>query len=167
MPLYYTVTNTTRACRPGESDGKPYRFVGMEDFERLLERDELLEHAVVYGNHYGVPKSQVREALAAGKDVILKIDVQGAMTIKKLLPDATLIFLMPPSLAELARRLGGRKTETPEELELRLATARAEIAKLSEFHYVVTNRDIRQSLNDISAIIAAEKLRVAPRRYHL
>ncbi len=104
LPLSFIVTNTTRPQRPGEVDNVHYHFVSQQEFARLVEARELLEHAEVYGHFYGVPKAPVRQALALGKDVIIKVDVQGAMTIKKNLPGAVLIFLMPPSLEELAQR---------------------------------------------------------------
>ncbi len=169
LALHYVVTNTTRPRRPAEVEGEPYHFISDAEFERLIAQNEMLEHALVYGRHYGVPKSQVRDALKQGKDVVIKVDVQGAMTIKKLLPDAVLAFLMPPSLDELAKRLNGRGTEAPKDLELRLSTARSEIEKLREFDYVVTNHSqhIDRAVEDVAAIITAEKLRVAPRKYEL
>ena len=169
LPLAYIVTDTTRAQRNGEVDGVHYHFVSQPEFMRLIQTDELLEHAEVYGNHYGVPKAAVRQALAAGKDVIIKVDVQGAMTIKKNLPGAVLIFLMPPSLEELTQRLTGRGTESIRDLELRLSTARSEIDKLNLFDYVVLSRShhIENAVNDISSIINAEKLRVSQRQYQL
>ena len=167
--ISFIVTNTTRPQRPGEVDNVHYHFVSQQEFTRLIESNELLEHAGVYGHFYGVPKAPVRQALAAGKDVIIKVDVQGAMTIKKNLPGAVLIFLMPPSLDELAQRLRGRGTEAPKDLELRLATARSEIEKLPFFDYTVvsySNR-IEKAVDEIAAIITAEKLRVARREYKL
>lgn len=163
----YVVTNTTRARRPAEAEGNPYHFVSVDEFKSLLEHGEMLEHAEVYGNYYGVPKASVRKALAEGRDVLIKVDVQGALTIKKLLPGAVLIFLMPPSLDELAHRLNGRRTEASKDLELRLATARSEIDKLPSFDYAVTNLRLKQAVDDVAAIITAEKLRTTPRSYTL
>jgi guanylate kinase len=165
----YVVTNTTRARRPIEAEGHPYHFVSKAEFERLLQAGEMLEHAEVYGNYYGVPKAPVRQTLAEGRDVLIKVDVQGALTIKKMLPGAVLVFLMPPSLEELSRRLTGRGTEAPKDLELRLATARSEIAKLPEFDYVVVSQPnkLDRAVDDVCAIITAEKLRVSPRQYEL
>jgi len=167
LPLSFIVTNTTRPQRPGEVDNVHYHFVSRQEFTRLIDGGELLEHAEVYGHFYGVPGVPVRQALAQGKDVILKVDVQGAMTIKKNLPGAVLIFLMPPSLKELAERLKGRGTESAGDLEIRLDTARSEIEKLPLFDYVVVSSQnhIDQSVADIKAIIRAEKLRVSPREY--
>lgn len=169
IPISYIVTNTTRPQRPGEVDNVHYHFVSSQEFESLIKRGELLEHAEVYGRFYGVPKAPVREALAQGKDAIIKVDVQGAMTIKKRLNGAVLIFLMPPSLEELAQRLKGRNTESPGDLEIRLDTARSEIEKLPRFDYVVMSYQdrIEKAVSDIEAIIRAEKLRVTRREYKL
>ena len=169
MPLAYVVTNTTRPHRNGEIDNINYHFVSQHEFNSLVEKNELLEHARVYGYSYGVPKAPVRKALEEGKDVILKVDVQGAMTIKKNLPGAVLIFLMPPSLEELAQRLKGRNTETARDLEVRLATARSEIEKLPEFDYVVVgySGELERAVDEIAAIITAEKRRVAQRECSL
>jgi guanylate kinase len=169
LSLAFIVTNTTRPQRPGEVDNVDYHFVSRQEFTRLKDCQELLEHAEVYGYFYGVPIDPVRQALARGKDVLVKVDVQGAMTIKKQLPGAVLIFLMPPSLKELAQRLKGRGTESASDLEIRLDTARAEIEQKSSFDYVVMSRQdrIEQAVSDIEAIIRAEKLRVAQRAYVL
>jgi guanylate kinase len=169
LPLSFIVTSTTRPQRPGEVDNVHYHFVSRQEFNRLIEEDELLEHAEVYGNYYGVPKEMVRQSLAQEKDVIIKVDVQGAMTIRQNLPDAVLIFLMPPSLEELARRLKGRGTEAPKDLDLRLSTARSEIDRLPEFDYAVMSYENRleEAVTEIEAIIHAEKLRVTQREYIL
>ncbi|MCL2706653.1 MAG: guanylate kinase [Dehalococcoidia bacterium] len=165
----HIITNTTRSQRLGETDGEHYHFISQPEFTRMISNNELLEHAEVYGNYYGVPKAAVHQALAHGKDVIIKVDVQGAITIKKNLPDAVLIFLMPPSLDELSRRLRKRGTESSSDLELRLNTARSEIEQLSSFDYVVVSHSnrIESTTDDISAIIAAEKLRIPSRSYNL
>jgi guanylate kinase len=169
LPRSFIVTNTTRPQRPSEVDNVHYHFVSQQEFTLLIEGNDLLEHAEVYGHFYGVPKAPVRQALAQGRDVLVKVDVQGAMTIKKNLPGAVLIFLMPPSLEELAQRLKGRGTESPRDLEIRLDTARAEIDQLSSFDYVVMSEQnhIEQAVSDIEAIIRAEKLRVSHREYPL
>jgi len=167
LPITFVITNTTRPQRPGEVDNVHYHFVSRPEFDRLIREDELLEHAEVYGNYYGVPKETVRRSLSQEKDVMIKVDVQGAMTIRRSLPDAVLIFLMPPSLEELARRLKGRGTEDPEDLELRLSTARSEIDRLAECDYAVVSHENRleEAVSDIEAIIRAEKMRVAQREY--
>jgi len=169
LPLSFIVTNTTRTPRAGEVDNVHYHFVSQQEFKRLIDSRELLEHAEVYGHFYGVPKAPVRQALAQGKDAIIKVDVQGAMTIKKRLPGAVLIFLMPPSLEKLYQRLKGRNTESSGDLEIRLATARSEIDLLPHFDYVVMSYQDRigQAVSDIEAIITAEKLRVSHREYSL
>jgi guanylate kinase len=163
-PLEFVVTTTTRPRRPVETDNVDYHFVSDETFQRMLKENKLLEWAKVYGYFYGVPKGPIREALKKGRDVIAKVDVQGAATIKKLMPRAVLIFLMPPSVKELTTRLKQRLTESPEAMARRLDTAEAEIGKLPIFDYAVVNRqgEIDQAVNDIAAIISAEKCRVLP-----
>jgi guanylate kinase len=169
LPVSFIVTNTTRPMRPGEVDNIHYHFASQQEFTRLIDTDELLEHAEVYGNYYGVPKAPVRQAVADGKDVIIKVDVQGALAIKTMLPDTVLIFLMPPSLEELAQRLNGRRTESERELKIRIDTARAEIEQLPSFDYCVMSYQnfLHQAVNDIDAILRAERLRVSRRRYQL
>ena len=168
-PWYFAVTATTRPMRAGERDGVDYIFLDMETFDRMRERDEFLECAEVYGRWYGVPRSQARDALRSGKDVFLKIDVQGAATIRGMAPEALLIFLIPPSLGELQQRLRGRMTESSEELERRLRTAEEELRLVQHFDYRVVNPDGHLDLAaaDIDAIIAAEKCRVSPRMVQL
>lgn len=163
--MQFIITMTTRTRRPKEIDGVDYRFVSNEVFESLRKKNELLESANVYGNWYGVPKQPIREALKAGQDAIVKVDVQGAATIKKITPEAIFIFLMPPSLDELGNRLRQRYTEKPHELETRLHTATSEIKQASKFDYVVINNKdgLDMALGEIRAIITAEKCRVKPR----
>ncbi|TET40310.1 MAG: guanylate kinase [Dehalococcoidia bacterium] len=161
-PLHYTMTATTRPQREGESDGADYHFISPARFEEMVKRGELLEWAKVYGNRYGVPKHQVEEALGRGLDVIVKADVQGAATIKGVVPQALLIFLAPPSMEQLEERLRQRKTESTIDLNLRIETAREEMKCLPMFDYVVVNRQDRPDLAvaQIDAIITAEKCRV-------
>jgi guanylate kinase len=168
-PFHFVVTATTRPRRPDEVDGVDYHFVSQQEFAEMLEKDELLEHALVYGQHKGIPKQQVREALASGKDVIMRIDVQGAATIRHLVPEAIFIFLTASSEEELIRRLKKRKTETPEGLKRRIATAREEMKRLDEFNYVVVNRDnhLDETVKTIAAIITAEKCKVKQRQIEL
>jgi len=163
--LYYVVTATTRPQRPGEKNGVDYHFVSKEQFKRMIDTGQLLEWANVYDNLYGVPKRQVQQALAQGLDVMVKVDVQGAATIKNILPQAVFIFLTPPSLGELERRLKERKTESSEELKLRMETTRGEMDSLPLFDYVVVNHQDRldSTIAQIDAIISAEKCRVKPR----
>jgi guanylate kinase len=159
------VTVTTRTKRPLENDGIDYHFISGEAFDKLVEQTELLEWAKVYGNYYGIPKQQVIHALESGQDVFIKVDVQGAATIKKILPDAVLIFLMPPSIDDLAERLKQRGTQTELELAARLNEAKEEIESLSIFDYVVVSYkdDLDQTVSEINAIVTAEKHRVHPR----
>jgi guanylate kinase len=164
-PFHFVVTATDRPPRPGEVHGKDYFFLTTAEFAGLIEDDELLEHAIVYGQHKGVPKQQVREALASGKDVVMRIDVQGAATVRSLVPEAVLIFLTAPSEEELVQRLHQRGSDSPEQLEKRIATARKEMRRLSEFDYVVVNRDgeLEQAADDVLAIVRAEHCRANPR----
>ena len=168
-PFHFVVTATTRPKREGEIDGVDYFFVGMGDFAQMIETGELLEYAVVYGQYKGIPKQQVREAFASGKDVVLRIDVQGAATLKRLVNDAVFIFLTAESEDALIRRLMERKSETPEGLRIRAATAREEMKRLPEFDYCVVNRecDLDHTAQTIASIITAEKARVRPRRIRL
>ena len=168
-PWHFAVTATTRPIRPGEQDGVDYIFLEPDTFARMQERDEFLECAEVYGRWYGVPRSQARDAFRSGKDVFLKIDVQGAATIRRMAPEAILIFLMPPSLDELRERLEGRMTESSADMERRLQTAQKELAEVRHFDYRVVNPNghIERAAADIDAIVAAEKCRVTPRMVQL
>lgn len=165
LPLKYVTTVTTRAQRPREIEGKDYFFTSQVEFKKLIAQNELLEYAEVYGNFYGVPKMPVREALRSGHDAVVKVDVQGAASIKKIAPEAVFVFLLPPSLEDLKERLSRRLTESPETLKRRLETAPEELKQLALFDYFVVNHEgkIDQAVADISAIIAAEKARVHPR----
>ena len=169
LPLEFIVTMTTRRPRPDERDGIHYTFVTRENFQDLIARGQLLEWASVYGNYYGPPKSAVREALNAGKDAILRVDVQGVRTIKQAVPDCVAIFLAAPSMTELEQRLRSRGTESETELDLRLKTAEEELKQLPLFDYIVFNRESRldRAVAEIEAIITAEKRRVKPRRVSL
>ena len=169
LGFHFVVTATTRPPRPNEVNGVDYFFISNDEFAEMIERGDLLEHALVYSDYKGIPKQQVREALASGKDVIMRIDVQGAATIKDLCPDALLIFLTTNSEEELVERLQQRKTETPEGLKLRIATARQEMKRLDEFDYCVVNHELRldETVDKILAIIEAEHQRVRPRRVSL
>ena len=162
LPFHFVVTATTRPRRPNEVEGVDYHFVSVGEFAEMIDADELLEYAVVYGDYKGIPKIHVRNALASGKDVILRIDVQGAATIRRLIPESVSIFLVAENEEELMRRLRERKTESPDRLKMRIATARKEIQQLQEFHYVVVNRDDCQdeTVDKVISIIQAEKCRV-------
>ena len=163
---HYVVTCTTRERRHGEVDGVDYRFLSPVAFERLRVGGELLEWAEVHGHLYGTPRGPVREALAAGRDVILKIDVQGAATVKARIPEALLIFLVPPSLEALFQRLRARATETADELELRQRNAAIELAQQDHYDYVVVNEDgqVDATAGRIQAILTAERALNADRR---
>ena len=157
-----SVSATTRAPRPGEIDGVHYFFKTEEEFKTMIERNEFLEYMHVFQtNYYGTPRSFVEEQLSRGIDVILEIDVQGAMKVKKAFPNAVMIFIAPPSMAELKSRLIGRNTETLEQIEKRFATAEKEIAMLPEYEYVVTNDVVEMAVNRMEAIITAEKYKVS------
>ena len=168
-PFHFVVTATTRAPRPGEVNGVDYHFVSASTFAGMMDKGELLENAIVYGEYKGIPKAQVREALASGKDVILRIDVQGAATIRRLVPGATLIFLTTDSEEELVERLMLRRTESPDKLTLRVASARQELKRIAEFDYCVVNHDSKldETARQIAAIITAERLRVGRRPVEL
>lgn len=165
ISLKYITTLTTRPRRPEEKDKLDYHFVTLKKFQEMLANNELLEWAQVYGNWYGVPKKDVKRALDSGQDTIIKVDVQGAATIKKILPEAVFIFLMPPSIDDILARLRQRHTESSADLALRLKTAEDEIKQLYLFDYVVISHwdEIDQAVSDIKAIITAEKCRVTPR----
>ncbi len=169
LPFHFVVTATTRPPRPNEINGKDYFFYSHAEFSQMLENGELLEHALVYNEYKGIPKSQVRDALDSGKDVVMRLDVQGAATIHNLYPDALLIFLSPQDEGEMVLRLQERKTETPDGLKLRIATAQKEMSHVSSFDYVVINREFHldETVDTIIAIIVAEHHRVKPRKISL
>jgi guanylate kinase len=169
LPFHFVVTATTRPRRENEINGRDYFFVSKDEFARMIDEDELIEYAIVYGDYKGIPKQQVRDALASGKDVIMRIDVQGAETVRKLAPEAMLIFITVDSEEELLNRLRERKTETADALKLRMATARKELQRVSDFDYVVLNRDFHldDTVDTIRAIIQAEHHRVNPRMVSL
>ncbi|MBO9347685.1 guanylate kinase [Chloroflexus sp. MS-CIW-1] len=169
FPFHFVVTANSRPQRPGEIDGVDYHFVTTERFREMIQNDELLEWAEVYGQYKGIPKFEIRQAIASGRDVILRINVDGAATIKRLAPEAVFIFLAPASIDELRHRLLLRRTESPDEIERRLAMVNDEMAQLPNFDYVVINHADRldETVGQIRAIISAEKARVYPRRISL
>lgn len=169
LPFHFVVTATTRPPRPGEQHGVHYLFVSKEEFKAMIAADELIEYAEVYGDYKGVPKEQVRRALASGQDVVLRVDVQGAATIRRLCPQALLIYLTTESEGELAERLQNRRSETPEALQRRLDEARNEWKQLELFDYVVVNRQshLQETVDTILAILRAEHHRVHPRKVSL
>jgi guanylate kinase len=168
-PFHFVVTATTRPKRLNEIDGVDYFFVSTGEFAEMIEQEELLEYAVVYGDYKGIPKKQVRKALASGHDVILRIDVQGAQTIRRLLPDAVLIYLSAESEEALVRRLRQRRTELEDQLKMRIATARQEQKRLELFDYVVINEEdkVDETCYKIACIITAERCQVKQRKIYL
>ncbi|MFC2045445.1 guanylate kinase [Chloroflexota bacterium] len=169
FPLTYIVTITTRKKRPREKNNVDYHFISKDRFQEMIEKQELLEWATVYDNWYGVPRQPVKQALDQGQDVIIKVDTQGAMTIKRIVPQAVSIILIPQSMEELDLRLNQRGTESPGDLALRLKVAEEEIKQIPSFDYIVVNcqDEIDSAVSEIKAIITAEKRRVEPRRVNL
>jgi guanylate kinase len=169
LPFHFVVTATTREKRETEIHGIDYLFVSKDEFARMIEQNELIEYAIVYGDYKGIPKAQVREALASGKDVVMRLDVQGAETVRKFAADALLIFITCESEDELERRLRERKTETADSLSLRIATARKELQRIGAFDYVIVNHDFHldDTVNKVRAIIESEHLRVQHRKVTL
>ncbi len=161
-PFHFVVTATTRPRRPAEVDGVDYYFVSVGEFAEMIENEELLEYAVVYGDYKGIPKKHVREALLSGQDVVMRIDVQGAATIRALVPSAVTIFLTAESEEKLVRRLLQRKTEEADQLKMRVVTARRELRRFTEFDYIVINREeqLEAAVQEVLSIIRAEKSRV-------
>jgi guanylate kinase len=161
MDFYVVPSVTARAPRPGESEGNPYHFVSEEEFQRMIAENKLIEYAKVHGNWYGQPREPIRENLQAGRDVLLKIDVQGAATIRKKIPGAVFIFLAPGSFEELAQRLMSRHTETDEQLQRRLADARNELAQQSWYNYVIVNRQnhLEEAANQLREVMQREHAR--------
>jgi guanylate kinase len=164
-PFHYVITATTRPKRAREKNGVDYHFLSRKKFQQMIDKHQFLEWANVYGNYYGVPKDEITSALSKGVDTIVKVDVQGAATIKKILPQAVFIFLIPPSAEELKKRLRRRRSESSEDLALRLERAKGEIKSLPLFDYVITSHQnkLDEVVSQIDAIIAAEKRRVKPR----
>lgn len=169
LPMHFVVTATTRPRRENETHGVDYFFVSKDEFAHMIETEELIEYAIVYNDYKGIPKQQVREALASGQDVVMRVDVQGATTVRKLAPEAVLIFLTTESEDALVRRLKARQTETGENLSLRIATARQELKRAVEFDYVIVNADghLDGTVDTVIAIIQAEHHRVNPRKVSL
>jgi guanylate kinase len=169
LPFHFVVTTTTRAPRPEEVNGRDYFFVSKEEFARMIENDEFFEYAIVYKDYKGNSKKQVHDALVCGQDVVMRLDVQGAATVRKLAPESVLIFLTTQSEKELVDRLKRRKTDTSEDLSLRIATAQQELKRAVEFDYVIVNADgcLEETVDTVVAIIRAEHHRVHPRKVSL
>ncbi len=156
----YSVSATTRAQRPGEVDGKDYYFVSREEFEAMIQNEDLLEYAEYVGNYYGTPIQKIEENLAAGHDVFLEIEVQGAMKVKERMPEGIFIFLAPPNLEELESRITGRGTDAAHVIQERMATAKEEIELMQHYDYVVVNDQVQHAVDKINAIIQSEHLKV-------
>lgn len=154
--ISYSISATTRQPRPGEQDGVNYYFYTKENFQEMIDQGQLLEWAEVYGNFYGTPKQKVLDRLEAGEDILLEIDTQGALNVMKVMPEGLFIFLLPPSLEELAARLKGRGTETEESLHRRLGAAVDEIKLATKYRYVVVNDKVEDAQETIAKIIEAE-----------
>lgn len=168
--IHFVVTATSRPMRPGEVHGKDYFFVSKDEFLSMVERDELLEHALVYGDYKGIPKQQIREFMAKGCDIVLRVDIQGAATLRRILGDsAVFIFVVAESEYAMVNRLIGRKTETAEMLLVRIATAREEVKHVSNFDFVVVNADgqLESAVKLVESIIDAEKAKVRQRRVEI
>lgn len=156
-----SVSYTTRAPRPGEVDGRDYHFVSPERFMAMLEAGEFLESAEVYGNRYGTSERWIREAMAAGEDILLEIDWQGAAQVRRLFPEAIGVFILPPSLEALQSRLTGRGQDSSDVIARRMAAAREDISHVGEFDYVIINDDFAEAAADLCALFRAERLRAA------
>lgn len=159
--ITYSISATTRTPRPGEVNGREYYFLSVDEFKSWIDEGKFLEYAEVYGNFYGTPLNKIEEQLNRGEDVLLEIDVQGALNVKQKCPEGIYIFLLPPSLEELKRRIEGRGTENPESLNRRLKNALSEIKIGLQYDYVVVNDTIDNAAAKISAILTAERLKVA------
>ncbi|MBR2927835.1 MAG: guanylate kinase [Oscillospiraceae bacterium] len=161
--LYFSVSATTRGPREGEVDGKHYHFTSAEDFKRMIGEDAFLEHAEFVGNYYGTPKRYVYEAMERGEDVILDIELQGAIQVHEKMPEAIRVFILPPSLEELERRLVSRGTETAEKIQGRLTRAKVEFESAHTYDYIVINDDVEHAVSELDAIMTAEHCRAADR----
>lgn len=157
--MTFSVSYATRSPRPGEVDGRDYYFVDEQKFERMVAQDGFLEYAAVHGHHYGTPREPVVAALAEGRNVMLDIDPQGALQVMERMPGCVSVFILPPSFAELRRRLEGRHTEKQEEIERRLGNARGEVAQMNRYQYLLINDDVDVAYEKLKDIVSAEKQR--------
>ncbi len=157
--IWHSVSYTTRKPRVGEETGREYFFVEEHTFQEMVARQEFVEHAHVYGQWYGTPRQALMDKMAQGVDVLLEIDVQGALQIKKQFDDAVCIFILPPSLDSLRSRLYGRASDSPEEIHRRLEKVKEEVRSFREYHYIVRNDDLVQSLRELQSIFVAERLK--------
>lgn len=160
MPeLLFSISSITRAMRAGEREGEKYNFITREKFEDMLKNDRLLEHNEFVGNYYGTPREPVERAIANGQDMVIEVDVNGAAQIREKMPEAVSIFIMPPSFAELKRRLSGRGTESEELIQKRLTSALGEIKRAVEYDYIVVNEDIAAAADNIMSVILSSRLK--------
>lgn len=162
--VHLSISYTTRGPRPGEADGREYHFVDVATFRAMMARGDFLEWAEVHGNFYGTSKVWIADHLAAGHDVLLEIDWQGAQQVRAVFPQAIGVFILPPSMEELTRRLTGRGTDSAEVIERRLAAAQAEMRHVGEFDYVIINDGLEQALDDLRAVVRASRLDLAGQR---
>jgi guanylate kinase len=158
--LHYSISATTRPPRAGEVNGVNYWFIAKEDFQSMVDNDELLEWAEVYGNYYGTPRRYVDAQLHSGKDVVLEIDTQGAMQVKAKFPQGVFIYIVPPSIDELTARINKRGSDSPEAIEKRLSCVHYELSRAYHYNYIVVNGEVAKATAEIAAIISAEKCRV-------
>ena len=165
--IVFSVSMTTRAPREGEVDGESYYFVEHEEFRRNIENGGFLEYAEVYGNYYGTPLRQTMDLLEAGKDVLLDIDIQGALNVKKAYPKGVFIFILPPSMSELRKRITGRGSETPESLKIRMGETLKEVSYVDKYDYCVVNGELEEAVNRVKAILIAEHSRVSENIHEL
>ena len=157
--ILFSISSITRAMRPGEKEGEKYNFISREHFEDMIKNDLLLEHNVFVGNYYGTPRIPVEKAVSEGKDIIIEVDVNGAAQIRKKLPEAVTVFIMPPSFEELKRRLVGRGTESEELIEKRLRSALDEIKRAGEYDYIIVNDDAAAASQSLMSVIKACRLK--------
>lgn len=163
--IAFSISSITRDMREGEKEGEKYNFISREKFEKMIENDELLEYNVYVNNYYGTPKAPVIEATEKGLDIIIEVDVNGAANIRKKLPEAVSIFIMPPTFNELERRLKGRGTETDEVIAKRMGEALGEIKRATEYDYIVVNDDIEVAVDNIHAVIQGWRLRLCNQQH--
>ncbi|WP_462282836.1 guanylate kinase [Ruminococcus champanellensis] len=157
--FYYSISATTRAPREGEQDGVNYHFITKEEFEQRIAQGGMLEYAQYCGNYYGTPKKEVEQMRDAGRDVILEIEVEGAMKVRTLCPDAVFLFIAPPSVEELRRRLNKRGTEAAEVIEERVSQASRELSYANRYDYIIVNGELEKAIQDFRTVVRAEKLR--------
>ena len=162
--LQVSVSHTTRAPRGQEQHGREYWFTSKEEFQAMIERGEFFEHAHVHGNHYGTSRKAIEDRIQSGEDIVLEIDWQGALQIKRIFPNAILIFIMPPSYEELLQRLNRRGEDAPEVIETRMANARIEVAQAQYFDFVVINALFESALFDLKSIVHAQRLKYSAQR---